>query len=87
MIATQQGGEMEAFLTSSEAAEYLGVSRQRVDQLGSAGEIPRERMGTFWVYRREDLDRWQRESRRPAGRPKSDDERVINTDRPTLLPA
>jgi excisionase family DNA binding protein len=72
MIATQQGGEMEGFLTSTEAAEYLGVSRQRVEQLGSAGVIPRERVGAFWVYRREELDRWRREIRQPVGRPKNE---------------
>lgn len=62
----------EEMLTSSQAAAYLGVTRQRVDQLGSSGEIPRQRMGFFWVYRRVDLDRWNKEERRPGGRPKSD---------------
>lgn len=62
----------QELLSSSQAAEYLGVTRQRVDQLGSAGVIPRERMGFFWVYRKRDLDHWNIEGNRTTGRPKSD---------------
>ncbi len=61
--------EQELF-TSSEAAAHLGVTRQRVDQLGQAGELPRQRMGHFWVYKKADLDRWNVESNRRVGRPK-----------------
>ncbi len=71
MLATKQGGSMEQeILTSSEAAAYLGVTRQRVDQLGQEGDLPRQRMGHFWVYKKADLDRWSQEGNRRVGRPK-----------------
>ena len=74
-------------LTSSQAAKYLGLTRQRVDQLGSSGEIPRERVGFFWTYKRADLDRWQKELRRPGGRPKSDEDDGAHPQAPELAAA
>lgn len=72
MFAMKQGWSMEQeLLTSSEAAAYLGVTRQRVDQLGQEGELPRQRMGHFWVYKKVDLDRWNVEPNRRVGRPKN----------------
>ena len=62
----------QELLTSSEAAAYLGVTRQRVDQLGQEGELPRQRMGHFWVYKKADLDRWNVEPNRRVGRPKEE---------------
>lgn len=62
------------FLTSSEAASYLGVTRQRVDQLGHEGEIPRQRLGHFWVYKKADLEHWRLEGNRKVGRPKEEAE-------------
>lgn len=61
----------QELLTSSEAATYLGLTRQRVDQLGQEGALPRQRMGHFWVYQKRDLDRWRSEGNRVVGRPKS----------------
>jgi len=56
-------------MTTAQAAEYLGVSRQRMDKLAQLGAIDRERLGEFWVYRRRDLDRWLATSTRTSGRP------------------
>ncbi len=56
-------------MTSGEAAEYLGVSRQRIAQLTAAGLLTPRRVGKFWLYRRGDLD--QRKAENPqGGRPK-----------------
>ncbi len=56
-------------MTSGEAAEYLGVSRQRIAQLTAAGFLTPRRVGKFWLYRRGELD--QRKAENPqGGRPK-----------------
>ncbi len=56
-------------MTSGEAAEYLGVSRQRIAQLTAAGLLTPRRVGKFWLYRREELDRRKAENPQ-GGRPK-----------------
>lgn len=74
-------------LTSSEAAEYLGVTRQRVDKLGASGMIPRSRLGTFWVYRPEDLDQWRSTSNRAGGRPKEEPTTTLKNRGPEYVAA
>lgn len=58
-------------MTTGDAATYLQVSRQRIDELGNAGALRRRRVGRFWLYTRADLDRWRDEVRQPGGRPKN----------------
>lgn len=60
----------EELMTTGDAAAYLKVSRQRVDELGTAGVLPRRRVGRFWLYTRTDLARWRDEVRQSVGRPK-----------------
>lgn len=80
-------GMQRDILTSSEAAEYLDVTRQRVDKLGSSGIVPRSRIGNFWVYRREDLDHWRSTSNRVGGRPKSELKPTMKNEAPVLQAA
>ncbi len=60
-------------MTSGEAADYLGVSRQRIAQLTTARLLTPRRVGKFWLYRRGELD--QRKAENPqGGRPKEEAE-------------
>lgn len=56
-------------LTTSQAAEYLGITRQHAHSLTKQGYGTR--YGSVWMFTREELDRWQVEPRKgPGGRPK-----------------
>ncbi len=65
-------------LTTTEAAEYLGVARQTVASAAKKGEIgrphaaPGTRDGWIYMFTREELDRWKAAPRHPGGRPKSE---------------
>ena len=54
----------QELLSPGEAAAYLGVSRQRLTQLREKGQVTAYRIGRFWVYPREDLDRRRHEIER-----------------------
>jgi len=53
-------------LTSKEAAEILGVSRPRVQQMVLKGQLPAEKFGRDLVILESDL---QKVKHRPLGRP------------------
>jgi excisionase family DNA binding protein len=46
------------YMTVPEAAEYLRCSRQRVDDLLSAGRLERVKDGGRTLVRRRDVERW-----------------------------
>ncbi len=54
----------EELLSPGEAAAYLGISRQRLTQLRERGQITAYRIGRFWVYPKDDLDRRRQELER-----------------------
>ena len=56
-------------LTSTQAAAYLGVTRQAVSMAAKAGKVG-TRYGAVYMFTRDELDRWRAE-RHPGGRPKS----------------
>jgi len=50
-------GQQHDELTGGEAAQLLGVSRQRVNQLAHDGKIPaRQIAGRYWIFRRADVE-------------------------------
>ena len=55
--------------TITQAAELLGVTRQAVHNLTKQGYG--RRVGSIWLFTREEIDRWQSTPRHPGGRPKS----------------
>ncbi len=55
--------------TITQAAELLGVTRQAVHNLTKQGYG--RRVGSIWLFTREEIDRWQATPRHPGGRPKS----------------
>ncbi len=56
------------YLTATQAAAYLGVTRQRVHLLTKQGYG--QRVGSMWLFTRAELDRWQATPRHAGGRPK-----------------
>ncbi len=55
-------------LTTSQAADYLGVSRQHAHALTKQGYGTR--YGSIWMFTREELDRWRSQPKKgPGGRP------------------
>ncbi len=63
------GGRRRLMLTTTQAADVLGVSARRVRALIQSGRLPAERIGRDWTVRREDLDKLERK----VGRPRKDD--------------
>lgn len=59
------------YLGSTDAAAYLGVTRQRLDELALAGRVKRIKIGRTWAYPRSALDAFRAAPKRKAGRPKS----------------
>ena len=47
---------VDGWLTVLEAAERLGVNRQRVHQFIKAGRLPATKFGPVWMIREADLD-------------------------------
>jgi excisionase family DNA binding protein len=57
---------MDDFLSTNDAAERLGVSRQRVLQLIEAGRLPAMKFANVYMIRTDDLKQVED---RPQGRP------------------
>ncbi len=68
----------EEVLTVTQAAAYLGLTRQAIAGAAQRGEIGRRhpaigvRGGFVYVFTRAELDEWAARPRQPGGRPKSD---------------
>ena len=70
----------DQLMSAVEAAAYLGITRQRVALLGAQGRIPRQRIGSFWVYARADLDAFKAQPKGRPGRPAKKDAPPIASD-------
>lgn len=57
------------YITTTEAAEELGVTAGRVRAMIAAGHLPARKIGRDWAIRRRDLDRVRE---RKTGRPRKD---------------
>lgn len=77
----------DKLMSASQAAEYLGVSRVRINQLAGMGRLQREEVGGYYLYRRSELDRWRAEPKSLGGRPKSDLMGIQINQGPELRPA
>ncbi len=58
---------MSTWMTTDEAAEYLGIGKTTLYALTKEGKIPANRLGKKWTYEREALIDWLRASRPIAG--------------------
>ncbi len=65
---------MKGLLTVSEAAKELNISARRVHALISAGRLPAEKLGSYYVIQRNDLELVRERS---VGRPKKDATKAI----------
>ncbi len=52
-------------LSTSDVAEILGWSQDRVQRLAQAGRIPTEKVGGKYVFRRAEIERWIRGEKPP----------------------
>jgi excisionase family DNA binding protein len=52
------GGAADRFLTSREVAELLPVSKDTIEQMARAGQIPAKQVGRFWRFRRSAIEAW-----------------------------
>lgn len=50
-------------VSTAEAAAILGCSRQYIHRLATAGDLPAEKVGSTWVFLREDVDELARPKR------------------------
>ena len=58
----------DELLSTQEAADYLGVTRQAVNALARRGGVGRQ-VGRAWVFTRAELDSWAGKPRPKGGRP------------------
>lgn len=69
--------QQEELLTTTQAAAYLGVTRQTIANAAKKREIGRQypapgtRDGWIYMFTRTELDRWNARERHAGGRPKS----------------
>ncbi len=61
----------DQYLNAVQAAEYLGVKRQRIYQLADEGLIGRKIAG-YLVFTRQELDEYRSQPKDKGGRPKKD---------------
>jgi len=54
---------MSTWISTDEAADFLGMGKTKLYALTKAGKVPASRMGKKWVYEREALAEWLRGSR------------------------
>lgn len=66
--------EQEELVTTGEAMRMLGISRQRVNELASAGRIGRKIAGRYWVFTREEIQAYMQQPKNKGGRPSGEAE-------------
>ncbi len=52
--------ELPKWLTTQQAADYLGIGRTKLYALSQSGRIPAKRVGKRWLYEQPLLDEWLR---------------------------
>lgn len=76
---------MDDLLMGDQAAQYLGVSRQRLHQLTREG-LGR-RMSGHWIFTRKELDQYRVSEKNKGGRPKEDANLSMKNETPALAGA
>src|SRR5689334_16223133 len=57
---------MADWLSTDEAATYLGIGKTKLYALTKEGKVPANRVGKKWTYERQALTEWLRASKSPA---------------------
>ncbi len=66
------------YLNGVQAAEYLGISKQRVYEIRDSHRVGRI-VGGYWLFTKSELDHYRNtKHERKAGRPKGSKNRKIN---------
>ena len=52
-------------MTIGEAAQYLRISLSSLYKLAQAGKIPCQKVGRHWRFRREAVNRWLEQTKKP----------------------
>jgi len=60
MTATQ-----DSVMTIGDLAVYLKISRSTLYKLAQEGKLPGQKVGRHWRFRKETIDRWLDEERKP----------------------
>lgn len=60
---------LDKVLTIEELAAYLKISKSSLYKLAQKGEVPGQKVGKHWRFRRDTIDQWLAEST-PAGKRK-----------------
>jgi DNA repair protein RadD len=55
----------DSWISTDDAATYLGVGKTKLYELTREGRVPARRVGKKWVYDRQELADWMRATRRP----------------------
>jgi excisionase family DNA binding protein len=53
---------LDKVLTIEELAAYLKISKSTLYKLAQNGEVPGQKVGKHWRFRRDIIDRWMTES-------------------------
>jgi len=61
---------MSDILVGIDAALYLGLSKQRLYELASAGRLG-QKVGAHWLFTRAELDEYKAHPKDKGGRPKA----------------
>ena len=79
--------EQEELITTGEAMRMLGLSRQRINEIASAGRIGRQIAGRYWVFTREEIEAYKAQPKSKGGRPKEDLNLTMDTRMPGRVAA
>ena len=69
-------------LSTTEAAEYLGITRQSMHELATRNGLG-QRVGKAWVFTKAELDAWLEKPRPKGGRPPKKE--LLGTPSPVVL--
>jgi len=64
----------DRWLSVSEIAEYLGISKDTVYAWIAGKGLPGHRIGRFWKFKRAEVDEWVREGKAADANGAEDDE-------------
>ncbi len=62
----------EDLLSAKQAAEFLGVTRARINQLAEEGRLTRREIGGYFLYLRSELEAYKNAPKDKGGRPKEE---------------
>ncbi len=62
----------DELLSAKQAAEYLQVTRARINQLAEEGKLTRKEIGGYFLYLKSELEAYKAQPKNKGGRPKEE---------------